>query len=220
MTMEHDSVTHLLAAVRAGNAARQGELLVRYERWLRVLAHVQIESRFNGKFDTEDIVQQTLLEAVRALPQFRGTTEAELLAWLRQVLAHVLAHEVRRWGGTLKRDLGREVPLEQSIAESSRRLRDVVAAPGPSPSRCASEHEQELLLAEALARLPEDYRQVVLLRHIEGLSHEEAARRMNRTPGAVRMLWVRALARLKELADALDSGTRGSPPIDRGAAGR
>ncbi len=201
MTEDKSSFARLLESLRHGDAAAQGALLMRYEPWLKLLAHVQVESRFDGKFDTADIVQQTLLEAMRALPQLRATTEAELGAWLRRILAHVIAHEVRRYRGTAERDLDREVPLEQSIAESSRRLHDMLAAPGPSPSRRASAHEEEILLADALAQLPEDYRRVIVLRNLEGLSHEEVARRMGRNPGAVRMLWVRALARLKDAAE-------------------
>ena len=60
-------------------------------------------------------------------------------------------------------------------------------------------------LADVLARLPDDYREVIVLRNLEGLSHEEAARRMGRSVGAVRMLWVRALARLRrELKESQD----------------
>jgi RNA polymerase sigma-70 factor (ECF subfamily) len=68
---------------------------------------------------------------------------------------------------------------------------------GSSPSQQAARHELEVMLAEVLARLPADCREVIILRNLEGLSHEEAARRMGRNPGAVRMLWVRALARLR-----------------------
>jgi RNA polymerase sigma-70 factor (ECF subfamily) len=74
----------------------------------------------------------------------------------------------------------------------------MLVAPGSSPSHQADRHEQEVRLAEVLARLPDDYREVILLRNLHGLSHEEVARRMNRSLGAVRMLWVRALARLRQ----------------------
>ena len=58
-----------------------------------------------------------------------------------------------------------------------------------------------MLLAEALSRLPEDYREVIVLRNLEELSHEDVAARMGRAVGAVRMLWLRALSRLRrELA--------------------
>jgi RNA polymerase sigma-70 factor (ECF subfamily) len=175
--------------------------LERHRSWLGLLARLQIDARFRAKFDPSDIVQQTLLEAVRDWPQFRGGTEAELAAWLRQILAHVLLHEVRRYGGAQRRDIGREVSLEEALAESSRRLGAALAAPGSSPSACAGRHELELRLADALARLPADYAEIILLRNVEGLPHEEVARRMGRGVGAVRMLWVRALARLRQELD-------------------
>jgi RNA polymerase sigma-70 factor (ECF subfamily) len=192
------SLALLLRALRQGDAGAQEEILLRYQPWLQLLARLQAESRFRGKFDASDIVQQTLLEACRALPQFRGQTEAELMAWLRQILGHVWAHEIRRYRGTQQRDLAREVSLEQELAQSSQRLGEVLAASGSSPSQQAARHEQEVLLADALARLPDDYREVIVLRNLQGLSHEEVARRMNRSAGAARMLWVRALARLRE----------------------
>jgi RNA polymerase sigma-70 factor (ECF subfamily) len=193
-----DSVARLLDALRRGDPTAAGDLLRRYQGWLALLARLQIDRRFQGKFGASDVVQQTLLEACRALPQFRGRTEAELTAWLRQILAHVLAHEFRRYHGTRRRDSAREVSLEQELAESSRRLGDVLEAPGSSPSEQAARREQEVRLADVLARLPDDYREVIVLRNLEGLSHEEVARRMSRSGGAVRMLWVRALARLRQ----------------------
>src|SRR5262249_36929607 len=157
-----------------------------YQPWLHLLARLQLDRRFQRKFDASDIVQLTMLEACRALPQFRGTSEAELTAWLRQVLARVLAHESRRYPGTEQRDLNPEVALEEALAQSSQRLGDVLAASSSSPSQQASRREQEVLLAEVLARLPDDYREVIILRNLEGLPHEEVARRMQRSPGAVR----------------------------------
>jgi RNA polymerase sigma-70 factor (ECF subfamily) len=198
MSNSTPNLSRLLAELRDGDAEARAKTLARYHAWLRVLAQTQIGGRFRGKFDASDIVQQTLLEACRDLPQFRGNSEAELLAWLRQVLAHVLAHEFRRYAGTQKRDFASEVSLEQSLAQSSQHLVDMLAAPDTSPSLQAVRHEQEVMLAEVLARLPDDYREVIVLRNLEGLSHEEVAIRMDRGVGAVRMLWVRALARVRK----------------------
>jgi RNA polymerase sigma-70 factor (ECF subfamily) len=191
------SITQKLDLLRAGDAAAQGEILLRYEPWLKLLARLQIDTKFLGKFSESDIAQETLLEACRGAPKFRGGTEAELMAWLRQILAHVLAHEIRRYHGTQHRDVDREVSLQEALAESSQRLGAVLAASGSSPSAKAVHHENELLLADVLARLPDDHREVIILRHLEGLAHEEVARRMGRSTGAVRMLWVRALEGLK-----------------------
>lgn len=197
MSDQPSVVPHLLPAFRTGDPAAGDALLRRFEPWLKLMARLQWETRFHAKFDPSDVVQQALIEAMKAAPQFRGSTEAELAAWLRQILAHALAHEIRRYAGTQKRDLGRELPLDQQLSQTSQRLGDLLAATGPSPSQVLVRHEQQVRLAAVLERLPEDYREVILLRNLEGLSHEEVARRLGRNPGAVRMLWVRALGRLK-----------------------
>jgi RNA polymerase sigma-70 factor (ECF subfamily) len=171
--------------------------LDRFRPWLVLLARSQLAGRLGGKLDASDVAQQALLEACRALPQFRGSTEAELAAWLRAILAGVLGDAFRRYHGTQARDPAREVSLEAELDASSRRLGELLADTGPSPSAEAARHEQGVLLADALARLPEDYREVIVLRNLEGLSHEEVAARMGRGVGAVRMLWLRALSRLR-----------------------
>lgn len=198
MTPSSSPTQALLDAFRAGHGEAGDELLQRYQSWLKLLARLEIDTRFRGKFDESDVVQQVLLEAVRDFPQFRGGTEGEFTAWLRKILAHVLAHEFRRYGGTQKRDVTQEVSLDQTLQRSSLRLNEILAASISSPSHQAARHEQELVLADVLSRLPEDYRDVIILRNLEGLSHEEVASRLGRNVGAVRMLWVRALARLRE----------------------
>jgi RNA polymerase sigma-70 factor (ECF subfamily) len=203
MTQSTSSVAALLAATRRGESAAAGELLQRYREWLCLLARLQLGRRLRAKCDASDVAQQALLEACRALPEFRGGTEAEFTAWLRQILAHVLTHEGRRYYGTQQRALEREVSLEQALLESSQQLGGLLAASDPSPSQEVVRREQGVLLADVLARLPADYREVIILRNLEGLSHEAVAQRMGRGVGAVRMLWVRALARLREEAERL-----------------
>ena len=192
----------LLSAQRHGDEAARAAVLAPFQPWLRLLARLHIDREFQGKFDPSDIAQQTMLEAYRDLPKFRGQSEPELLAWLRQILAHVLGHEIRRHRGTQQRDLSREVSLEQSLAQSSLRLGAILADNGPSPSQQAVAREQEVRLAEVLGRLPNEYREVIVLRNLEELPHEEIARRMGRSVGAVRMLWLRALAEIRsEIVD-------------------
>jgi RNA polymerase sigma-70 factor (ECF subfamily) len=172
--------------------------LMKYEAWLRLLARNEIDSRFAGKFDASDAVQQTLMEAWKGWEQLRGDAEPQRLAWLRQILAHQLAHLARHYAGTAKRDVAREVSIEQTLCQSAQRLDSLLPANDASPSGLAVANEQRLHLAEVLERLPADYRLVILLRNIEEMSHEEIAERMQRSVGAVRMLWVRALAALRD----------------------
>jgi RNA polymerase sigma-70 factor (ECF subfamily) len=172
--------------------------LLKYEAWLRLLARNEIDSRFAGKFDASDAVQQTLLAAWQGWDQFRGNAEAQRLAWLRQILAHQLAHLARHYAGTQKRDVGRELSIDQTLCRSAQRLDALLPAGDASPSGIVAANEQRLQLAQALEALPDDYRQVIVLRNLEDLPHAEVARQMNRTEGAVRMLWVRALAALRD----------------------
>lgn len=198
----------LLQEFRGGDNRAGDQLLRRYQPWLRFLACREVDTRYRGKFDASDIVQQALLEAVRDMSQFRGQTEEEFRAWLRTILAHVLAHEFRRYRGTQKRDVTQEVSLNHSLQHSSAWLSEALAGSVTSPSLQAARNEEELRLADVLTRLPDDYREVILLRNLEGLSHEEVARRMGRGVGAVRMLWVRALARLREeMSGSPESGS-------------
>src|SRR5262245_238218 len=102
----------LLRAARAGDTAALGRLLELYRRYLGLLARVQIGQRLQGKVDAEDVVQETYLQAHRNFANFRGTSEAELIGWLRQILVAQLATLLRRYLGTQ----GRDVRLEQEIA--------------------------------------------------------------------------------------------------------
>src|SRR5207253_544528 len=118
-------------------------------------------------------------EAHRDFAQFRGATEGELVAWLRQILATTLANQVRRFRGTRKRDVRLEQELAGDLDRSSRALARGLAAKESSPSQHAARREQAVLLADALDRLPADYREVIILRHLEGLKFPEVARRMS-----------------------------------------
>ncbi len=165
--------------------------------WLKMLAERQLPRALQGKLDPSDIVQQTLVDAWRARDDFRGSTHGERLAWLRTILTRVILRNDRDLLKTAKRGAGAEQHLQSAIDRDSVRLEHLAVGDEPGPASHADHAEQTLLLADALERLPDDYRQVLTLRHIEGLSHAEIASSMNRSPAAVRMLWVRALETLK-----------------------
>jgi RNA polymerase sigma-70 factor (ECF subfamily) len=120
-----------------------------------------------------------------------------LLAWLRRVLATSLADQVRRYRGTRRRDLRLERQLAAALDQSSQALEEGLAAAGSSPSARAERHEEARRLAEALERLPADYREVLLLRHFQGLTFPAIARQLDKTLDAVKNVWLRGLARLR-----------------------
>src|SRR5712692_801515 len=187
----------LLRQARAGNDEARGLLLELYRNYLTLLARMQIGRRLQGKVDAADLVQETFLKAHRDFAQFRGNSEGEWVGWLRQILAMNLAHLVRRYCGTHRRNVRLERELVNELAQSSCVLDQALVAPQSSPSNQASRREQAVLLADALGQLPSDYREVIILSHLEGLSFPEVASRMGRTVNSVKNLWARALARLR-----------------------
>jgi RNA polymerase sigma-70 factor (ECF subfamily) len=177
-------------------AEAHGRLLEKFRDYLRLLARVQLDPRLRGKLDPSDVVQQTLLEAYQKREQFRGATEAEWLAWLRTALAHNLADALRAFGQA-KRDVARERALADGADASSRRLEAWLAAEQSSPSQQAERHERAAQLAAALAVLPDDNREALVLHYCEDLPLAEIAHRLGRTPAAVAGLLKRGLKQLR-----------------------
>jgi RNA polymerase sigma-70 factor (ECF subfamily) len=190
-------VAQLLLLARTGDGPALGQLVELYRNYLTLLARLQLGRRLQGKVDAEDLVQETFLEAHRQFGQFRGASAEELVSWLRQILASTLAHQVRRYHGTKRRDVRLERELEDELTQSSRVLDQGLISRQSSPSQRAARGEQAVLLADALAHLPEDYREVIILRHLEGLTFPQVASRLGRTVDSVEKLWVRALDKLR-----------------------
>jgi RNA polymerase sigma-70 factor (ECF subfamily) len=172
--------------------------LERYRDYLRLLARLQLDARLRGKLDPSDAVQQTLLKAHENIEQFRGQSEAELAAWLRQILAHNLAEALRRFGAEM-RDVGKERSLEAALEESSSRLEAWLADPQSSPSEQAEKNEQLLRLAEALDQLPDAQRRAVVLHRLQGLTLAEVASHLGRREGSVAGLLHRGFKKLRKL---------------------
>lgn len=198
-----DDPERLLAEARLARGDRLGSLLEHYRNYLSLLARTQVDLSFPGRLNPSDLVQETFVRAIEHFDQFRGQTEREFLAWLRRILVSSLAHQVERNVLAGKRDVRREVSLEAHSAtwhESAAALGSALASSVSSPSAQAQQRELVAQVADWLAQLPADYRDVIVLRNFEHLPFEEVARRMDRSPGAVRMLWLRALERLQQLA--------------------
>ncbi len=197
----------LLRQAKEGQENALGQLLELYRNYLGLLARLQISSRLQGKADAEDLVQETFLKAHRDFADFRGATEKEWVAWLRQILAFNIAHLVRRYHGTRRRDIRLERALEDALDHSSQNMDRGLWVPHSTPSQNAARREQSVLLADALSRLTPAYREVIILSHFQGLSFPDVAKEMERTLDSVKNLWVRALAKLRGILGESESST-------------
>jgi len=186
----------LLWQAKSGDARAVGPLLDAYRAYFKLIARLQIDRRLRGKADASDVVQETFLHAHRSFEGFRGSTEVELLAWLRRILASRLTDLARRYLQNQGRDVRLERRLEEEIDRSSWGAR-ALASPGSSPSEKAMRWERGVLVANALESLPEHYRDVIMLRHLQELPFDDVARRMERSVDSVKHLWTRALTALR-----------------------
>jgi RNA polymerase sigma-70 factor (ECF subfamily) len=190
----HDA-GHWLPAARAGSREALGQALEACRGFLLAIAQRQLDPELQAKGGASDLVQQTFLEAQRDFAHFQGDSDAELLAWLRHLLLHNLGKFRRRYR-TRKRRAAREVALD--AGDSSDHPTRGIDTTAPSASGQAQAHEQVQALEQALGRLPEEYRQVITLRHKEYLSFQEIGCRMERSANAARTLWMRAIDRLRQ----------------------
>jgi RNA polymerase sigma-70 factor (ECF subfamily) len=201
MTASPSDLGRLIERARRDEPGALDGLLDSYRNYLRLLARTGLDASLQGKADPSDLVQDALLKASLRFGQFRGTTDAELAGWLRQILARCLADLVRRYRAEGRR-AGREESLDRLLDRSSEAMRRVLAADGTSPSASAERRDLGVVLSDALAELSEEHREVIVLHHLEGLGWDDVARRLGRTAGAARMLWARALKQLRPLIDA------------------
>jgi RNA polymerase sigma-70 factor (ECF subfamily) len=190
-----------LAAAAAGSVEALGQLFEACRPYLLLVANAEVGTDLQAKVAPSDLVQQTFLEGQRDFAGFRGRTEADLLAWLRQILLHNVANVRRHYRATDMRQVGREVPV-------------TVAGPlsdgQPSPSSLVAAREEDTALRQALADLPADHRDVLRLRQ-DDQSFEEIGRQLGRSAEAARKLWARAVDRLSKVLSA-EHESRGRHP--------
>src|SRR5262245_28519888 len=144
---DDDEIGQLIEQARTGDAAARGRLLERYGSYLGLLARLHIGRRLQGKADPSDLAPEAFLKAHKDFAGFRGSSEAELTAWLRQLLATSLAALVRRYLGTRRRDVRLEQELAEELDQSSRLLDRALVAGHSTPSERAARREQAVALA-------------------------------------------------------------------------
>ena len=193
-----DPDSELIDAARRGDEGAMGELVQRHSDRLLESIRAELGSHLRRRLESQDVIQQVYLDALKSIDRFAGEGRESFFAWLKRIAVNRIIDIDRQAFQTARRapeqraaDLGRD--------ESMARLLGELSGSVTTPSMAVQREDRARLLEDALARLGEAQREAIELRYLQHLSVAEAAARMGRTEKAVRGLTVRALIQLREL---------------------
>ena len=215
MWPDADQTRELLARAKAGDAAAVADLLARHRDALRRAVALRLDPALARRVDASDIVQDVLLEANQRLQEYLRQPTLPFHLWLRHLARDRLIDAHRFHRKAQRRSLDREQPTAPPAwaGDSSVQLLAQLLDPERTPATQAVQQELERRLHRAVAALDEADREVILMRHYEGLGNQEVAAALGLSEAAASMRYLRALRRLRaELVG--DEGERGgvSPP--------
>ncbi len=194
--MENHKTQHLIALAKEGDESALNQLCSVYGERVRRIIRFRLDQKLRPKLDSVDVVQDALILALGGLQDFTYRDEGDFLRWLSRIAENKLRDIFDKFH-TDKRDIHREIPFKQE-GESTESC--FVGTAGPigttTPSVIMCRKEALDRLEKALDELKPEYKEVVMLKRIEGLSHAEIAERLDKNTGAVRMLLARAMAAL------------------------
>ena len=188
----NSQVRTLIRRARKGDQDALGELLDRHRAYLRVLAKRHVDGKLAVRVDASDLVQKTCLSVCRNFSKFDGTGVDEFIAWLCKIHRQNIQNEIRDHAVVQKRAVGREERINDEAAG------EMFSASQSSPSQRAMQDERAVELARVLEKLPEDQREAVRLRHLEGWSLAQIAEQMDRTEAATVGLIKRGMQKLRQ----------------------
>jgi RNA polymerase sigma-70 factor (ECF subfamily) len=199
MADEAMEVESLLTRLQAGDAAVLAVLFDHYRPRLRRLLRLRLGGRLAARLDESDVLQEAYLDAARQVEGYTRRPRVAFYVWLRGVVCQRLANLQRTHLGAACRAVHREQRLD---LESSAQLAAKLLARGPSPSQALLKEERREYVQRALERLGPEDREVIVMRHFEGLSNAEVAEVLGLGASGATMRYGRALIRLKELLQA------------------
>lgn len=190
------STEQLLTLARAGDGSAVNQLCRVYSERVRWMIRLRMGRELRSKLESMDVVQDALIHALGGLESFTYTNEGDFVRWLSKIVQHTLRENWDRLRAE-KRDVRKEVPLHglpTATGGGSVRMPDPVDA--TTPSAIVSKREDLARLERALDALKPEYREVLVLTRLEGLSYSQVGQRLGKTSDAVRMLASRATAAL------------------------
>jgi RNA polymerase sigma-70 factor (ECF subfamily) len=191
----------LISRIRAGDGDALAQFIVARQPQLLAFIDRRLGTALRRKIEPDDLFQETSAEAVRSLPEVQ-LGDRDPFNWLCQVAERRIIDAHRRFFGQ-KRDAAREVSLNAGGGGSTSTTRpgliNLLVASMTSASQAFSRDQRQVRVLAALEKLPEEHREALRLRYLEGLPSKEIADRLGKSDGAVRVMLTRSLAKLQEI---------------------
>ena len=185
----------LVQQARSGHGQAFEQLFDRHRPYLKKVVGLRLDAAIRSRVDPSDVVQDAYLEAHRRFGNYVQSPVLPFRLWLRQIACDESMKAHRRHRQTAKRSVDREIALpEQSSILLARRLQGMMS----SPSQKIQRKETAKLIREAVQKLPPHERDVVIMRHYEGLSNQEIGLLLDVEPATVSKRHGRAMLRLHE----------------------
>lgn len=195
----NDLSPDLLARLQKHEAAALAEFIELRRPQLAAFIERQLGAQLRRKVEPEDVFQEATAEALRALPG-ADFSSRDPFGWLCQISERRIIDLHRKFFDAQKRDAGREVGLGSPGGDTQQPgLVNLLVASMTTPSAAFSRNAREALLADALAKLPEDQREAIRLRYVENMPSKEIAEKLGKSDAAIRVMLTRSLKKLQAL---------------------
>lgn len=205
MTPIRGSDEELVTSAAGGDGAAMGELFTRHRPRLRAMLQMRLDQRLRGRVDPSDVLQETFAEASQRLADYARHPSMPFFLWLRFLTVQQLLQHHRRHLGTQKRRADQEGAAAAAATgalgpdASVMTLAEQVVGTMTSPSLAAMRGEAAARLAAGLEAMNAIDREVIVLRHFEELTNQEAADVLGISKAACSKRYLRALGRLQEI---------------------
>jgi RNA polymerase sigma-70 factor (ECF subfamily) len=186
----------LVVLAQGGDNSALDQLCRVYGERVHRIVRFRMGAELRGKLESMDLVQDAFVAAVRDLGDFEYRDEGDFLRWMSQIAENRIRDNLKRLH-TDKRDIRREVPIDLRVPttwDNGPRMPEPIRNTTPSVIMSVSEELDKL--ENAMNLLKPEYREVIVLTQIEGLSLKEIGDRLGKSPDAIRMLVARAMATL------------------------
>jgi RNA polymerase sigma-70 factor, ECF subfamily len=195
-------IVDLLTRARQGYSDSLGQVLESCRTYLVLVANQELDRNLRAKLGPSDLVQETFVTAQRAFERFGGDSFEELLAWLRQILLVKIGEARRHYFRSQRRTINRERRSDGQWPDSSSIPEPIASDYTPHRNLVTLEVAERVTLA--MSTLSPDYQQVIRLRNWQVLPFDEIGRQLNRSQGAARALWIRAMDQLAKALEPRD----------------